>query len=91
MARISGQFSQKNLEKWRNKIFSGTLFILYPIKSCYCRVQKRRFPCFLDALEIIFKNYIKILFGRCVESGLVKVNDNEVDVDYRQGAGTTLN
>ena len=46
---------------------------------------------FWDALEVIFKNYIKILFGRCVESGLVKVNDNEVDVDYRQGAGTTLN
>ena len=39
--------------------------------------------------KLFLRINIKILLSRCVESGLVKVNDNKVDIDYRQGVGIT--
>jgi len=44
---------------------------------------------FGKSCKLVLRIKIKILLGRCVESGLVKVNDNKVDIDYRQGVGIT--
>ena len=45
--------------------------------------------CKLIVCKLFLRINIKILLSRCVESGLVKVNDNKVDIDYRQGVGIT--